>query len=72
MKDEIENKFQHELMWLRLDDKKACKISYSLENVNVFSEEYWDKVIDFMVENMMNFSMAIKKVLIGLRKIKKV
>jgi hypothetical protein len=66
MKDEIENKFQHELMWLRLDDKKACKISYSLENVNVFSEEYWDKVIDFMVENMMNFSMAIKKVLIGL------
>lgn len=72
MKDEIENKFQHELMWLRLDDKKACKISYSLENVNVFSEEYWDKMVDFMVENMINFNMAIKEGLDMVMKNKKI
>lgn len=71
MKDEIETIFKHKLLWLRLDDKKACKVSYILEDVNVFSEECWDRMINFMVENIINFNMAIKESLDTVMKSKK-
>lgn len=71
MKDKIEKNFKNELIWRRLDDKKSSKVGYALENVNVFSEEYWDEMINFMVENMINFSMAIKESLDAVMKNRK-
>ena len=71
IKDEIENKFKNKLIWRRLDEKKVSKINYSLENVNVFSEDYWNEMIDFMVENMINFNKAINESLNKVMKNKK-
>ncbi len=36
---EIEQVFGDELVWERLDDKKACRVKYELNDVNVFNKD---------------------------------
>ena len=57
----IEQSFGSNLTWQRLDNKKACRIKYELEGVDYFNEEDWQKMIDFMVENLPKFSEAFSE-----------
>ena len=62
-KEQIGSKFGYELDWQRLDDGKGSRIAYYLRDVSVFNEEDWDKMIEFMTGNMVNFEKSIKHVL---------
>jgi hypothetical protein len=59
-KDEIEQQFGSLLVWERLDEKKACRIKCQLDGCNVFNEEQWDNIIEFLVNTMPKFHDAIK------------
>lgn len=62
-KDQIELKFGNELDWQRLDDGKGSRVAFYLNDVSVFNEEDWDKMIEFMTGNMIKFEKAMKDVL---------
>ncbi|HTA62169.1 MAG TPA: DUF4268 domain-containing protein [Bacteroidia bacterium] len=51
-KGEIEKQFGGSLKWERLDQKKACRIKYEMNEVDYFNREDWKKMIDFMIEGM--------------------
>lgn len=59
-KQEIEHSFGHPLIWERLNEKKACRIKFQLDGVNVFNEEEWSSMIEFLVKYMPRFNQAIK------------
>lgn len=60
-KESIEQSFGAELSWQRLDDKKMSRITYILEGVNVFNDEDWPQMQDFLIENMIRFNEIFKK-----------
>lgn len=62
-KGEIESSFGDQLDWQRRDDGKASRIAYWLRDVNVFNEEDWPEMINFLTSNMVKFEIAMKKVL---------
>lgn len=59
-KDEINKKFGNELSWERNDDKKASRIALRLYDVSIFNKEDWNKIIDFMQDNMINLEKSLK------------
>ena len=60
-KDKIEFDFGEPLIWERLDDKVTARIKFELNNVNIFNEEDWGKMIAFMVDAVPRFERAFKK-----------
>jgi len=62
-KEQIETKFGNKLDWQRLEDGKGSRVAYFLKDVNVFNEEDWDKMIDFMVSNMIKLESIMKNIL---------
>jgi hypothetical protein len=62
-KEDIESLFGDVLDWQRLDDGKGSRIAYCLNAVNVYDEDDWPQMIDFMTSNMIKFENAIKGVL---------
>lgn len=60
-KESIEQSFGAELSWQRLDDKKMSRITYILEGVNVFNDEDWPQMQNFLIENMIRFNEIFKK-----------
>jgi len=62
-KGEIESSFGDQLDWQRRDDGKGSRIAYWLRDVNVFNEEDWPEMINFLTSNMVKFEKAMKKVL---------
>lgn len=60
-KESIEQSFGAELSWQRLDDKKMSRITYILEGVNVFNDEDWPQMQNFLIENMIKFNEIFKK-----------
>lgn len=60
MKDSIEAKFGGELVWERLDAKRACRIKAEAEG-NVFDKDNWPVMIDFMVDAMVRLENAIRQ-----------
>lgn len=65
---EITNDFGNQLSWERLDNKKMCRVAYSLEGVNLFEKADWDKMMDFLIDNMLKLEKAMKE---PLKKVKK-
>lgn len=60
-KEDIEQIFGAPLSWQRLDDKKMSRITCILDGVNVFNEDDWPKIKNFLVENMIKLNEALKK-----------
>jgi len=58
-KDEIERECGSNLVWERLDEKKSCRISVRLEDVNVKEKADWDKMVKFHCEKMPKFYDAL-------------
>ena len=65
---EITNDFGNPLSWERLDNKKMCRISYYLENVNLFEKADWEKMMEFLITNMIKLETAMKE---PLKKVKR-
>ena len=59
-KDSIEAK-TGELIWERLNNKKASRIKMELSDVSLYEKQDWDKMMDFMIENMLKFEAAFKE-----------
>lgn len=60
-KDEINLAFEKNLIWEKLDNKKASKLYYKLDDVSIFNEEDWDKMISFLIDNMIKLESVLRK-----------
>lgn len=65
---DITNDFGNTLSWERLDNKKMCRVAYSLTGVNLKEREDWDKMLTFLIENMLKLEKAMRE---PLKKVKK-
>jgi Domain of unknown function (DUF4268) len=65
---EITNDFGHPLSWERLDNKKMCRVAYSLQGVSLFEKTEWDKMMDFLIDSMLKLEKSMKE---PLKKVKK-
>ena len=65
-KNVIETEFGNNLVWERLDNKKACRIKFEINDVDYFNRDDWDKMINFMSDNLPNlinsFSKRLKEI----------
>jgi hypothetical protein len=59
-KEQIETNFENCLEWERLDNGKGSRVAFYLKNVSVFNGEDWDKMIEFLTDNMIKFEIAFK------------
>lgn len=60
-KENIEKLFGEELIWERLDGKKATRIKYQLDGVNLYDENDWDEMIEFLIDSMISLHKAFEK-----------
>lgn len=65
---EITNDFGETLSWERLDNKKMCRVAYSLQGVNLNHKDEWDKMMEFLIENMMKLEKSMRE---PLKKVKR-
>ena len=61
-KNQIENKFGDQLIWERLDHRRASRIKYETKG-NVFDKSEWDTMSDFMIDHMIKFQQTMKEFL---------
>lgn len=59
LKSDIELDYGSELKWQRLDDKKSCRISSRIEEVDVRNVDDWEKIIQFHCSAMPRFYNAL-------------
>lgn len=59
-KDMIENEFASNLVWEKLEDKRACRIKAETPG-NVFERENWPEMIEFMCDSMVRLEKAFIK-----------
>jgi hypothetical protein len=59
-KGEIESTFGSALQWERLDNKKACRIKYELNDVDYFNTEDWPKMREFMIDGMQRLEKSLR------------
>ena len=58
-KDEIENVFGGQLVWVWLDEKRASRIKCEMP-ANVSESDTWPKMIEFMTDAMVRLEKSIK------------
>lgn len=66
-KKEIEEKFGSPLIWLRLDENKKSRVSYTRE-INGFSEENWNSMINWMIQYRSKIEIAFCEYLQSLQR----
>ena len=59
-KEEIETRFGETLEWLRLDDKKSCRIQFT-RKADGFNKECWGDWIEWHLESMTKLEKAFKE-----------
>ncbi|WP_299581541.1 DUF4268 domain-containing protein [uncultured Microbulbifer sp.] len=59
-KDEIESNFADKLEWMRLDEKKSCRIQYSCAS-DSFNKDTWKESVAWHLEHMCRLEQALKK-----------
>lgn len=67
-KEVIEAKIGDKLIWERLNDKKASRIKYQKNDVNIYNENDWPTMIDFITDAMVRLENAFKIPIIEVRK----
>lgn len=58
-KKSIEDIFQGELSWDRLDNKRACRIAKQFNNVGYKDKDKWESLCDKMINAMINLEKAL-------------
>lgn len=58
-KQDIEHTFGAELDWMRLDEKKSCRIQFSIK-ADGFNKEIWPKAVAWHLEQMTKLEKALK------------
>jgi len=59
-KEKIEQAFGEELRWERLDNRRACRISYRFEGVGLKDKDRWDELQDKMIDAMIRLEKAFR------------
>lgn len=59
-KNLIEEKFENELDWQRLNEGKGSRVGYSLYDVSITNKEDWEEMIRFAATHMVKLEKAIK------------
>jgi hypothetical protein len=67
-KEQIENEFGDSLIWERLDERKGCIIRYRQDDVSIFNEEDWPKMIEFLVDAMIRLEQAFRDPILQVKK----
>lgn len=60
LKDEIETSFGDALEWMRLEEKKSCRIQYSCA-ADGFNKDNWKESVAWHLEHMCRLEQALKK-----------
>jgi hypothetical protein len=60
-KDEIERDCENQLIWERMDIKKASRIKIEIQDVNLYEKDDWDKMISFMIDNVKKIEKPFRK-----------
>lgn len=68
-KQQIETELGHSIAWERLDDNISSRLGYILEGVNIFNDDDWEKIIDFLSINIIKFEKVLKQPLIDIKKV---
>lgn len=62
-KEKIEKNYGDNLIWERLDSKRACRISYRFEGVGLKHKESWSDLQDRMIDKMFLMEKAMKELI---------
>lgn len=66
-KEKIEKSFKKTLEWERLDEKKACRIKSQRNDINIYNDD-WEKIIKFLVNEMIKFEETLREPLKEIKK----
>jgi len=66
-KDEVEERFGKKLVWEELPDNKMSRTKYELQDVNLFDDSAWERMTDFIVNNLPDFYKAFNPVIRNLK-----
>lgn len=67
-KVEIESKFGAALKWERMDLAKSSKIMYSIDGLNYFNRDDWNKIVEFHIEYINKLEAATREYMPILKK----
>ena len=68
-KSQIESDFKGDLVWRKLENKRASKIEKLLKEVNVSEREDWDRITEFLIDNAIKMHGAFVKYVPEIRKL---
>lgn len=60
-KKQIEDDFGNQLNWDRLENKISSRITHNLTGVNIFNREDWNKITQFLVNNIIKLEKASRE-----------
>jgi len=58
--ESLEEVFGGPLVWQRLETKRACRIKYEDDTINVFNRDDWSRAVQFMVDGMVRLEGAVR------------
>jgi len=61
LKAKIEKDFGNKLVWEKMEDNVTSRIKYQLDDVNIFDEEDWSKMIEFLIDTSARMHRAFKE-----------